>query len=145
MAWTTPPTFTTGNVLTATQLNILSDNLSYLYGVLQSPMHPFHVISISATDAANSFYFRYRKRYLHYKSHVFTGSTVHGCSLWVNGTKVFEDTNDRGSEYVYSGYVDLTSGLSLTENNLYEVHWDLGASSGGFAIDWLRLSGSTTL
>lgn len=33
MAWTTPPTFTAGTVLTAANLNILSDDLSYLKGI----------------------------------------------------------------------------------------------------------------
>lgn len=35
MAWTTPPTFAAGTVLTAAQLNILSDDLTYLYGIAQ--------------------------------------------------------------------------------------------------------------
>lgn len=33
MAWTTPPTFTAGTVLTAAHLNILSDDLTYLKGI----------------------------------------------------------------------------------------------------------------
>lgn len=33
MAWTTPPTFTAGTVLTAANLNIVSDDLVYLKGI----------------------------------------------------------------------------------------------------------------
>lgn len=35
MAWTTPPTFVAGTVVTASNLNILSDDLTYLYGIAQ--------------------------------------------------------------------------------------------------------------
>ena len=37
MAWTTPPTFSDGAILSASQLNILSADLEYLYALLQAP------------------------------------------------------------------------------------------------------------
>lgn len=64
MAWVTPPTFVDGNVLTATQLNQLSDAVRYLNGLGASP----NVISaeVGNIQGVTSYWFagRHTNRYL---------------------------------------------------------------------------------
>ena len=53
MAYTTPPTFTGGSVLSASQLNTLSANQSYFKGIVDAP-NPVNVAQVlNATGTAN--------------------------------------------------------------------------------------------
>lgn len=66
MAYQTPPTFTTGDVLSATQLNILSDDIEYLNGfaVSASPA----MVSVHLDQDGDAFFMiRHTQRYLHFK------------------------------------------------------------------------------
>jgi len=71
MAYSTPPTFADGNILTATQLNTLSANQEYLKGVIDAPNVP----SIQVGDNAD-FWFRHTLPYFHWYFYVNNGSTV---------------------------------------------------------------------
>lgn len=65
MAYTTPPTFSDASILTASQLNTLSDDIEFLYGVVQSPQVPFRRHSLSLQGSVQQFYrVRHRSRYL---------------------------------------------------------------------------------
>lgn len=144
MAWTTPPTFAAG-VLSAAQLNILSDDLEYLYGVLQASIQPFRVLTLNLQYSNNLWYIRYKLRYLHYRVKV-TGVTHDALSLVVNGTTVFSDGVQRSTNYIYAGYVDLNA-QGLTPGQLYAVQFSntFPTYNSGISVEWLRLSGSTTL
>jgi hypothetical protein len=128
MAWTTPPTFSDNAVLSAAQLNILSDDLAYLYGLLQAPQPAITTFfsNQNLTSSNNKYVFRYKHRYLHYRVTVaddgYGDNTNTLLELWVNGTRLLQDTNTRPTGYVYSGYVDLNS-LGLTLGTVYPAYW----------------------
>lgn len=122
MAWTTPPTFSDNAVLSAAQLNILSDDLAYLYGLLQAPQAAMTTLYANQHLAStnNAWKIRYRHRYLHFRVTVALNVCT-DLNLFVNGTQYVIDTADRSQGYVYSGYVDVNSqGLTLgTVYNCY--------------------------
>jgi hypothetical protein len=62
MPYTTPPTFVDTNVLSATQLNTLSDDIEWLYGQAVSVNVPF--VSPPWVDEPWSWTIRHKARYL---------------------------------------------------------------------------------
>ncbi len=68
MSWTTPPTFTDTNALSASQLNVLSDDLVYLYGLSSTVNIPFVLTEEdlrTTLDSNKSFWqVRHRAKYL---------------------------------------------------------------------------------
>lgn len=68
MAFTTPPTFSDGALLTASQLNILSDDLEHLYGIVQAPQVPFRKLNLNLQGSVSQYYYvRHRSKYLNLK------------------------------------------------------------------------------
>ncbi len=64
MAWTTPPTFVNGAVLSAAQMNILSDDIEYLRGFV-SGANP-GVPEVTITDNGDIYFLiRHLFQYLH--------------------------------------------------------------------------------
>jgi hypothetical protein len=49
MPYTTPPTFVDGQIVSAAQLNILSDDIEFLNGVMAGPNIPFQSITWDTT------------------------------------------------------------------------------------------------
>ena len=67
MAWATPPTFTSGDILTASNLNILSDDIEYLKGYTNGAMPGCPAIALA--DSGDILYLlRHMHRYLHIKT-----------------------------------------------------------------------------
>ena len=56
MPWTAVPTFNSGDVLTATKLNILSDNLAYLHGYITGDNNAF--VSVELTTDTSAYFLR---------------------------------------------------------------------------------------
>lgn len=67
MAYTAPPNFTAGSVLSAAQMNILSDDIEYLYGIVGGPTPAVNAVYFEDTDGEAYWAFRYKWRYLHFK------------------------------------------------------------------------------
>ena len=126
MAWTTPPTFVTSSTASASQLNILSNDLEFLQGVAIAPNAPFqsYVFSISGTA---TYHLRYRYRYLHY-SYTVASDPGDDVNIKVNGTSVVHD--GAPGEATVTSYVDLNS-LGLTAGSWYQVlfEWAKDANS----------------
>lgn len=123
MAWVSPPTFADAAVLSATQLNTLSDDLTYLYGISQSinaPVLSMYSAGLSLTSSNNLWYFRYQLPYLHYKARC-VDFGIYDFALYVNGVKKYEDLTDYTPSKTYQGYIDL-SAMSLTLGNLYPIY-----------------------
>lgn len=126
MAWTTPPTFVDGAVLSAAQLNILSDDLEYLAGYVAggNPAVTSTVCLVSdggPTPRNDVFHLlRHLHRYLHVRVVADDEVEVH-----YGGTKVFEDGSPDGDEtYV----VDLES-FGLVVGMVYTVRVHLRGST----------------
>ena len=123
MAWTTPPTFTDGAILSAAQLNILSADLEYLYALLQAPQPASSTLyanrNLNSTN--NSWRIRYKNRYLHYRATVVNG-TVNAFGIVVNGTTYTISTTPQTIGAVYSSYVDVVS-QGLTVGTVYNVYF----------------------
>ena len=123
MAWTTPPTFADGAILSAAQLNILSADLEYLYALLQAPQPAASTLyanrDLNSTN--NSWRIRYKNRYLHYRATVVNG-TVNAFGIVVNGTTYTISTTPQTIGAVYSSYVDVVS-QGLTVGTVYNVYF----------------------
>jgi len=123
MAWTTPPTFVDGAILSAAQLNILSADLEYLYALLQAPQPASSTLyanrDLNSTN--NSWRIRYKNRYLHYRATVAAG-TVNAFGIVVNGTTYTISTTPQTIGAVYSSYVDVVS-QGLTVGTVYNVYF----------------------
>ena len=123
MAWTTPPTFADGAILSAAQLNILSADLEYLYALLQAPQPAASTLyanrDLNSTN--NSWRIRYKNRYLHYRATVAAG-TINTFGIVVNGTSYSISATAQTIGYVYSGYVDVNA-QGLTVGTIYHVYF----------------------
>ena len=116
MAWVAPPTFSSGAVLAASQLNVLSADLAYLHGYITGDNNAFVSVELT-TDTSAYFLLRHRQRYL---------KTIYLCQ---NDYKIYYDDGVGGWTQVYhdgspngtandSGVVDLTS-FGFTVGHIY--------------------------
>jgi hypothetical protein len=146
MAWTSPPTFSDGSVLSASQLNILSADLEHLYGSLQGaqPAFPSHFFNQDLTSVNNGWAFRYRNRYFHYRVKVLQ-NTCNNLYMVVNGTSYTIDTTTRTTPYTYSGYKDVNA-QGLTVGTIYSMYFtaDLGSLSNA-VIEYVIQAEGTSL
>lgn len=111
MAYQTPPTFSSGAILTAAQLTILSDDLEFLYGLTASGINaPFASLRVTAnlTSTNNQWLIRNLHRYLHYKARLLANDN-NDLDIFYNGVRVYHDGTARSATYTYSGYVDLNT------------------------------------
>lgn len=121
MAWTTPPTFSNGDILTAAKLNILSDDLAFLEGRGNSPSIPFMVYKFSISVNL-TYMVRHKYRYLHWQ-YVNPGANAHDSQtrmrILYNNTEVH---NQAPVAFLttYTGSADLNI-LSLTKGGYYTV------------------------
>ncbi len=127
MAWTTPPTFADGNYLTAANLNILSDDIEYLYGrALQT--NPGFVIqyvndSDYSNDTVSGWAIKHVSNTLRYRL-VITGS-VDYVYIRYNSVTVVTKT----AAGTFNETVDVTS-LGLTVGDIYPLSVTIRADSG---------------
>ena len=99
MAWTNPPTFADGDVLSAAQLNILSNNTEYLKGISDAPNAPFATVT-AVGSTTTDFWLRHTHDHLHYKFVIENGTSD---TIWIKvwneagtqefGDKIFNDTD----------------------------------------------------
>lgn len=149
MPYTSPPNFSDGAILTATQLNNLSDNIEFLYGVVQGVNVPFSSLrteGIELTSANNQWTVRHLHRYLHYRMRQITG-TSSNVKIYYNGQTVFEDGGTRNAPYTWSGYIDLNSSPGgLTIGNVYDIYVTNDFAAGNvFSVDYLLESDGTSI
>lgn len=69
MAYTPPPTFTDGQTASAAQLNVLRDDIQYLYGIAQAPNPAMQVIRSYGEWFTGPEYFviRHKHAYVRYR------------------------------------------------------------------------------
>lgn len=126
MAWTAPPTFTDGNVLSASQLNVLVEDLNYLRGLVAGASMPFP--GFYTTDGG-SYYVPLRHVYntLEIK---FEGVNLDDIRIYYGATEVYHDGDPDTGVYT----IDLTP-FGLVANAFYRVRIELSMTGGGW-IQW---------
>lgn len=146
MAYTTIPSLASGDVLTATHMNILKNNIEYLYGLYSAYNTPFCGQTITSSGVTNIYHFRYVHRYLHYSATV-TSGIGDDFKVYVNGNSEFHDGSNHSATYTYSGYIDLTAITAVpTLGDFIPVYIDiLFSGSSELTIDYLICSPNTSL
>jgi hypothetical protein len=138
MAYTTPPTFATGAILTAAQLNILSANIEWFYGLTEYINSPF-----VTQETPKIYYMRRKHRYLHWRIVISNLAEVDNwLRVYVNtSNQAGSDCPDLTGPYTWNGSHDFNSAaLGTSLNNWYPVHADVdGMVSGGNPICWYFL------
>jgi hypothetical protein len=129
MAYTTPPTFSDGSILSASQLNILSDDVEYLYGTVQQTNAATFAYELGPGDGASEeaarWVIRHKTNTFRY-SMIVTQGTIDSVDIdfqpVAGGTavEVFTDGTNRSATYTYSGTVDI-SAKGFTVGNWYTV------------------------
>lgn len=147
MAWSSPPTFGDGTILSATKLRTISQDLAHLYGLLNMPQAASCSLynNTGLSSANNSWWFRHKgQAYLHYHAYV-QSNTCTSFQIVVNGTSVFLDSTTRSAGYTYSGSVSITS-LSLTSGDVYNAYLNVTLGSlSAIRIGYLLISEASTL
>lgn len=130
MAWSTPPTFADGNYLTAANLNILSDDVEYLYGrALQA--NPGFVIktvndSDNSADTLGGWALKHISNTLRYRLYIY--GEVDYLYLKVNGTTVVTKT----APGTFNETVSIAA-LGLTVGDIYPLSVSIRAEVAGSA------------
>lgn len=119
MAYTTPPTFNTGDILSATQLNILSDDIEYLNGFVVGSS-PAMVSVKLAVDGDALFIIRHTQRYLHVKYRA-----QDNCKIYYDATKVFDGGSSVGDQ---TRTIDLNP-YGLTLNQFYTLKFSIESTA----------------
>lgn len=118
MAWTTPPTLSDGTVGTDEDLNILVEDIEYLY-TLDLLVSNIGFNGLTSTNDLNEDDHRgsfiHLHRYLHFHIELEQG-TIQDLVIRYNDYNVYEDASNHSAPYVYDGYVDLydTGVLAVT-------------------------------
>ena len=146
MAYQTPPTFSSGNVLTAAQLNIISENIEFFWSLVSGVNIPFTGEKMTGSGTSRGWTGRRLGRYLHYKMRMVTG-TSDQVDVDVDGTTEYTDSTDRAAPYTWSGYIDLNTTTSNPDiGEFYEITVVFAFTSGNdFRVDYLIESDSVTL
>jgi hypothetical protein len=140
MPWTAVPTFTSGDVLTAYNLNILSNNLEHLHGFVSGANPAMTSVSL-AVDGDCFFIIRHLHRYLRvlYKAN-------DDVKIYYDAAEVFHDGDPEGTPE--STYIDLyPSGVnthSLVVGQLYTIKCSLDSDAADRIIYFLYESDTNT-
>lgn len=122
MAWSTPPTFADGDVLSATDLNVLADDLEYLKGVLDGS-NIVHMMRTTTIDATWQYYIRHTHDYCHYYIKQTVGDSDEiSIKYYDSGgslvATVLTDATNRSATYTWQGSGDVSA---LTVGTYYRV------------------------
>src|SRR5574343_1166604 len=126
MAWTSPPTFSSGAVLTASQLNILSDDLEHLHGYV-SGQNPGMASIVTTYDGDSFGIIRHKQRYMHIVYLCQDDIKVYYSPVNATWTEVFHDGVPDGVVND-SAIVDLNS-FGFTVGTLYHVKFTMDSGT----------------
>lgn len=152
MPYVVPPTFVTGNVLTASSLNILSDDIEYINSLSDYVNLPLsaYKYGVSGIETMSNAYwtFVHRHRYLHYYLVVESGTITtdpHQLHLDINFGSGWTTIQTVGAGPIgpstIAGYVDLNP-FSVPDNAKMQVRWDTNID--GQATNYYFLESSFT-
>lgn len=141
MPYTTPPVFADDEVLSAAELNVLGDNIAYLYGLARMVNIPFAYTFIGLNYNDETYVVRHRARYLYVTlSWGVDDSWVDHLNTKVSygGTEIYNQ--DLTGTSVATLELDLDP-LSLTVGSFYEVIVETQAQDEFDA--WAGVTGAT--
>lgn len=147
MSYTTPPTFADTNILTAAQLNTLSDNIEFLYSLISGVNIPFTSDVVTLSGDSRSWIFRRQARYLHYKIRS-TQNDTDRMRIFANGNAELDDGTNRIGAYTWEGYIDLTGITAVPAvGAFYEVYAEFTSLNGPneWVVDYFLESDATSL
>lgn len=160
MPYISPPPFTPGAILTAAQLNILSDDIEYINSVTDYINVPFSTYTYGLLGIQNmedaSWVIRHRHRYLHYYLVLDSGTitnTPHVLHLDINWGAGWRTGYSAGGVVgsppnTVAGYVDLegndVSGTPITvaDGDFMQIRWS--ANCDGLATAYYFAESSFT-
>ena len=142
MAYTSPPTFSSGATLTSSQLNILAADIEYINGLTDYINLPFGVytyaIGGAQSMAEQEWFIRHRHQYLHYYLTIDESTITANLHLDVNWAGTWRTVKSYSSGLaagaVKDDKVDLTgndtggSPLNIPNGALMRVRWDAVAN-----------------
>lgn len=126
MAWTSPPTFSSGAVLTASQLNILSDDLEYLHGYV-SGQNPGMASIVTDFDGDSFGIIRHMQRYLHCVYLCQDDIKIYYSDDGSSWTQVFHDGAPNGT--VADSTITDLNGFGFTVGALYHVKFTMDSGT----------------
>lgn len=146
MAYQVPPSFADGDILSAANLNIISQNLEFFWGLVSGVNVPFTGEKLTGSTDTRTWTGRRVGRYLHYKMRIVNG-TSDEVTIRLDGNNEYGDGTNRSAPYTWSGYIDLSATTSAPDiGEFYEVYVTFAFNSGNdFRVDYLIESDSTTL
>lgn len=148
MPYQTNPTFSSGNVLTAAQLNILSENIEFLRALTSGVNIPFTGEKMSGSGESRRWTFKHQGRYLHYKMRMVNGTSDElDIRIGTSESIEYTDATNRSAPYAWTGYIDLAATVEDPAiGAFYQVFVEFDFDSGNdFRIDYFIESDSTTL
>lgn len=131
MPWTTITDWADGDILSATKLNQVVENLEYLWALTQSVNPPRSTDSITAGDGGNAsvrLVITHRHRYLYFYLPMGQG-TADDFGISYDATDVYTDGTDRATPYVYEQTVDLAP-FGFTVGQVYTITISIGGEPG---------------
>jgi hypothetical protein len=109
MPYVTPTTFADGNVLSASQLNVLSDDIEYLYGIVRQTNPATQMVEVAAGDSATGdetkWAIRHKTETFKYRMDLVQG-TADAVRIKYGSTTVFTDATDRNLLLRWHGGLD---------------------------------------
>ena len=143
MPYTNPPTFVDGQIVSAAQLNTLSDDIEFLNGVVAGPNIPFQSVTWDTNSGEHTWYVRHRHRYLHY-SFTISSDAADDVKIYFNGVQVFHD--GAPGQNTFTGYVDLNSFGSWTAGAWYPIRFEYDKQNNSVCtVNYLIESAGTAL
>ena len=144
MAFVAPPTFADGAVLSAADLNKLSDNQEYLKGILATPNVPFLVLrpAVVGQDADGEWAFPHLHDYFHWQF-IPVAQGIDRMQIWIYasdgnmqfGGPIF-DSNANPADLaaaITAGWTDSYDVSALPIGTWYRVVVNIDASTSGNA------------
>ena len=133
MAYVAPPTFTEDAILKASDLNTLSDDIEFLYGLVQGVNIPFSALvslGVGLASTNNKWYIGHQHRYLHFKWGIgAAGEGITEMKIWYNGVNIHDSAETGAGPKGETTYIDLYdtpgpgAGLTApTVGNAYEIY-----------------------
>ena len=145
MPFSTPPTFADGNILSASQLNTLTNNDLYFRSLLGNNTNTgFMTEDINTDRDSAKWVFRRTRQYIHYNIAMLSGDSDR-LIIYVNGAQELNDGVNR-TGYTWSGYFDLDAITNpVTDGDFYEVYVNIEFISGSLRVNYFIESDDTSI
>jgi hypothetical protein len=145
--YTSNPVFSDGNILSASQLAVLADNIEFLYSLTSGVHIPFTSETLTVGGDSRNWAFRRQARYLHYKIRS-TQNDTDKLRIFVNGNVELDDGTNRIGPHTWESYIDLTGITAVPAlGAFYVVYAEFTSLTGPneWVVDYFLESDSTTL